>query len=81
MQPILTEAGLAVMILAWAVQLAYVQKGRKEISGILLMGYGLGLALLVADSCTSQGLSLIGWLNLAILILVLAILAKTHGKR
>jgi hypothetical protein len=58
-----------------------VQKGRREISSILLLGYILGLVLLVADSFTSQGLSLPGWLNLGILILVLAILAKILRKR
>jgi hypothetical protein len=81
MQITLAETGLAVMIVAWAVQLVYVQTGRREISSALLLGYGLGLVLLVADSYTSQGLSLMGWLNLLILVPVLAILAKTHGKR
>ncbi len=69
-----------VILAAWAIQLVYVWKGRKEISSILLAGYGLGLVLLVADSYTSQGLSIIGWLNLIILIPVLAILIKTIGK-
>jgi hypothetical protein len=77
----LAEIGLALIALAWAVQLAYVQKGRREISSALLIGYGVGLVLLVADGFTSQGLSLGGWLNLAILIFVLAILAKTPKKR
>ena len=81
MEITLTEAGLVVMIAAWTLQLVYVQKGRKDISSILLIGYGLGLVLLVADSYTSQGLSIIGWLNLIILLPVLAILAKTLGKR
>lgn len=79
-QVTLAEAGLSVMILAWAVQFVYVQKGRREISRILLAGYGLGLVLLVADSFTPRGLSLTGWLNLLILVPVLAILAKTLGK-
>jgi hypothetical protein len=77
----LAETGLSVILAAWALQLAYVQKGRREISSILLLGYILGLVLLVADSFTSQGLSLPGWLNLGILILVLAILAKILRKR
>jgi len=77
----LAEIGLAVMIVAWAVQLVYVAKGKREISSVLLIGYGLGLLMLVADSRTSQGLSLGGWLNLIILLPVLAILAMTRGKR
>jgi hypothetical protein len=77
----LAETGLAVIVAAWAIQLAYVQKGNREISSMLLIGYGLGLTLLVADSFTSQGLSLAGWLNLVILVLVMAILAKILGKR
>lgn len=77
----IAEIGLAVILLAWAIQLAYVQKGRRAISSVLLIGYGVGLVLLVADSYSSQGLSLGGWFNLAILIIVLAILALTRGKR
>jgi hypothetical protein len=77
----IAETGLAVILAAWAIQLAYVQKGRKEISSLLLLGYGLGLVLLVADSFTPQGLSLPGWLNLAILMIVLSILAKILSKR
>jgi hypothetical protein len=77
----LAETGLAVIVAAWAIQLAYVLKGRREISSMLLIGYGLGLTLLVADSFTFQGLSLSGWLNLAILMIVLSILAKILRKR
>jgi hypothetical protein len=77
----LAETGLVIILAAWALQLVYMQKGRREISVSLLLGYCLGLFLLVADSSTSQGMSLSGWLNLAILILVLAVLAKILEKR
>ncbi|MFZ2455741.1 MAG: hypothetical protein WAX07_04635 [Candidatus Altiarchaeia archaeon] len=50
-------------------------QGQKIDSSILLIGYGLGLLLLVADRFNPQGLSLICWRNPAILIFVLAVLA------
>ena len=75
----LTYAGLAAIIIGWAIQLAYGFRGGKKIQKEFVGAYALGVALLVVDGYTSGQMALAG-LNALSLLVSLAVLAKVMGK-
>lgn len=72
--------GLIIIIIAWALQLLYIWQGGRKINKLLLVGYILGLILLIYDGFKNN-IILTSILNLIILILILLILFKISFKK
>ena len=71
----MTYLGLALITIAWFVQLYFVWKGKKEIQGWFLIVYAIGIVLLVINSLM-MGFSITALLNFADLVPALLILWK-----
>ena len=73
----LTVAGLAIIALAWLIQVGSSWKGRVELRWSFVLLYGIGVAIMVADGARN-GLTTEGWLNLLILIFLGLLYLKVH---
>ncbi|MFA5125981.1 MAG: hypothetical protein WC462_03180 [archaeon] len=74
------NVGLALLVIGWAIQLVHLTKkgkNKNEIQQSFMMVYGLGIILIVLDGLLA-GQLIAPALNLAVLILVLAIIMKTR---
>ena len=74
------NVGLVLLVIGWVIQLVHLMKGGKnknEIQQSFIMVYGLGIILIVLDGLLA-GQLIAPALNLAVLILALAIIMKTR---
>ncbi|MFH1420456.1 MAG: hypothetical protein ABIG30_00645 [Candidatus Aenigmatarchaeota archaeon] len=70
-------AGLALIILAWFIQLVYAMKGSNDIHYSFIIVYVIGVAIVAADSYMT-GLKTIAMLNLATFALAVLVMIETR---
>ena len=71
--------GLAIITLAWLVQLFYSWNGDREIRKWFIGVYSTGVALLVLDGLVNSGKN--PWIDLASLAVALILLARISMKK
>lgn len=75
----LTDIGLIVIAIAWLVQLVYSYKGNKKISNYFIIGYIIGVALLVISIFQSTGV--ISYYELGTLVAAALVLIFNNKKK
>jgi len=71
----IAHAGLVIIIIAWIIQLMAVLKKNKEIKQEFVIGYAMGVALLVIDGFMNN-LTMLASLNLICIVVSIAVLIK-----
>lgn len=75
----LSLAALAIIGLAWLMQLLHAWKHGKSLSDVFLLTYGIGSALLVVDGAQA-GFSTGTWLHLITLLIVALVYIRIHRQ-
>lgn len=70
-------AGLAIITLAWLIQLISAWKGKMGLRRSFVLLYGLGAAVMVIATA-GQGFTPESWMNLMVLLIVALIYLKVH---
>lgn len=73
----LTLAGIAIIALAWLLQLSCASRGKRAIDPTFLLTYGIGTALILVDS-SAYGFSTVAWMHLIVLLVVGLLYIKMH---
>lgn len=75
----LSLAALAIIGLAWLMQLLHAWKHGKSLSDTFILTYGIGTALLLVDGAQA-GFSPEAWLQLIMLLIVALVYIRIHRK-
>jgi hypothetical protein len=73
----LALAALAIIGLAWLMQLMNTWKHGRSLSDVFLLTYGIGAALLLVDGAQT-GFSTSTWLHLVTLLIVALVYIRVH---
>jgi len=71
----LSTTGLVFIVAGWLVQLYFVMKGFRTLQPLLLLFYGIGVAILIIDGL-GAGMTTGALLNTAVLAIVAVVLGK-----
>lgn len=73
----LTLSGIAIIALAWLLQLSGTSQGRDRLEQTFILTYGIGTALMLVDAA-SYGFSVSAWMHLIVLLIVGLLYIKMH---